>query len=314
MIISYSWPAIENRLRAISERLAEARQPDQRDTLLESLGLIDSKGLTTAGENYYMALFVLNDPAARGNILNELLKSNVTTNTFCSTLWPHSPIPKTGAIRLLKRLTNSPDEESAKRWLELMNRAGLIRYNRNSPEVTILYNPDEVLLPEEAANRERARGHLIKPETPFSNLLALKKLIRSSRTFICWYEQHLPGKVLETLIGEVDARNVNEIRLLSGPSNIDAKVRQEFVRFRNEMATERRVTSSWRVLPKEKAFLLHDRVFITDGMVRNLPPLNSILLGSVGEILPSNIQLDSFELWWQDGVPIEAFQEAKKAS
>jgi hypothetical protein len=33
-------------------------------------------------------------------------------------------------------------------------------------------------------------------------------------------------------------------------------------------------------------------------MSRNLPPLNTILAGSTGEILPSKVTAEDFDRWW----------------
>jgi hypothetical protein len=236
-----------------------------------------------------------------------MLKDHMVPTTFCGTLWGTGEVTKGGAVSLLARLTKEPDHASAKRWLELMNLARMISYNRNSPKVRVLYNPQELLPPEEEAERERVRGHVISPQTPFSNLVALRELIRSARRFICWYDPHMPPKVLEVLIKEIDGSVVDEIRILSGPAHVTDDLKDEFKRFQREMDASRSVDARWRVLAKKEAFKRHDRFFLSDGLARNLPPLNTILAGSTGEILKSEIDVSQFDEWWEEGNDLKDF-------
>jgi hypothetical protein len=70
----------------------------------------------------------------------------------------------------------------------------------------------------------------------------------------------------------------------------------------------RGITISWRVLSKEEAFKRHDRILLSQDMAKNLPPVNTMLAGSVGEILPSGISTFDFETWWKLGTNLAAFQ------
>lgn len=45
-------------------------------------------------------------------------------------------------------------------------------------------------------------------------------------------------------------------------------------------------------------------------MSRNLPPLNTILAGSTGEILPSELADADFDRWWADGTDLAQVQIA----
>jgi hypothetical protein len=237
-----------------------------------------------------------------------VLKQQPSVNAFCEKLWGKGEIPVQGAINLLKQIHHSTDEHSAKRWLELMNRGRLISYNRANPTIRILYSPSELVTPAEDA--ERAKSHVLSPDTPFGNLLALRELIRAARGSIRWYEQHMPPKVLEILYREVDGSNVSELRLLSGPDNITADAKKEFKRFRTDMAG-RGVNVEWRVLTKKEAREIHGRFFISEGLSRNIPPLNTILTGTTDEILQSEIGPEDFDAWWAQGTDFSAFAPEK---
>jgi hypothetical protein len=182
-----------------------------------------------------------------------------------------------------------------------MNRAGLIAYNRNAPTLRVLHNPEELVPAPDEPGRERDRGHVISPEAPYGNVLALRDLLRASRGFIHWYEQHLDRKVLEVVYREIAKGQVSVVKLLSGPANADADAKAEFKRFRREMEDRRDVECAWRVLPRKAAQRHHDRLYFSEEIARNLPPLNLILAGSQGEILPSAIPAARFDEMWEDG-------------
>jgi hypothetical protein len=117
----------------------------------------------------------------------------------------------------------------------------------------------------------------------------------------------MPSKVLEVLYREVQGGDVAQIRLLSGPANISGEAKDEFKRFSREMEAKRNVDAEWRVLSKKDAFLHHDRFFLSDGIARNLPPLNTILKGSTGEILPSDFTVERFDEWWDGAEGISSY-------
>lgn len=282
------------------------------DRALLLLRFIRGGKLTAAGNEYYMAKVVANDMAAGASILAAILKRSDIASTFCASLWDYGEVPVGGAVSLLRRLIPIlGDKTSADLWLRLMNYAGLIDYKVSRPRVRIIYKPGEYLSEPEQGVATR-RSDVIDPSTPYANLLALKKLLRAARKSISWYEQHMPPKVLELLHGEIDAQRLSSVRLLSGPANIDMATKGEFQRFRDEMAGARGVDVQWRVLSKNHARLRHGRFFISEGISRNIPPLNSILMGSVDEILPSNLTERTFNDWWALGQDIASYQQNPK--
>lgn len=188
-----------------------------------------------------------------------------------------------------------------------MNRGRLIAYNKANPRIRILYNPSELVTPAEDAERERSKSHVLSPETPYANLLALRELIHAARGSIRWWEQHMPPKVLEILYREVDGSNVSQLRLLSGPDNVTADAKSEFKRFQVDMRG-RGIEAEWRVLTKKEARKIHGRFFISEGLSRNIPPLNTILASSTDEILPSEVDANEFDSWWTLGEDIATFQ------
>ncbi len=141
----------------------------------------------------------------------------------------------------------------------------------------------------------------LDPSRPFTNELALRKVLRSLTGDVLWYEQHMSRKSLELLSEEIDKDNVSRIRLLSGPAHADEKARRAFRRFAEEMQNLN-IEATWRVLPTELAQPIHARVIFSDAGSWELPPVNLLLMGTVDSIHPSGMDRDPFEAAWQVSV------------
>jgi hypothetical protein len=304
VILDVTWRSVEERLQEIAEGRVPAPDAHRQDEILTELGLINGNGVTPEGEKLYMAMYVTQDREAAAEALAEVLKRQPVVQGLLDALWPTETAQVSGAVNMLKRLTQHQNETDARRWLNVLNQAGLIVYNRSSPKMRVLFNPAELVPQEEGDARERDRAHLLSKDTPYGNLMALRELLRAARRSIRWWEQHMPPKVLEVLYRELDGENVQTVRLLSGPANVTRELKDEFKRFRTEMKKQRGIEVEWRVLTKKEAFEHHDRFLITEGMSRNLPPLNTILAGSTGEILPSELAAEDFDRWWGSGTDL----------
>ncbi len=149
----------------------------------------------------------------------------------------------------------------------------------------------------------------LHPDRPFSNELAIRRVVRRLSGSVLWYEQHMDRKALELLLDDLPLGEIDEIRLLSGPTNVSAKTKRAFERFASEVGAQG-VSAEWRVLPAARARALHARVIADDDQVFEVPPLNSVLAGTVDSIRSSEIPLDAFEAAWaeEDAVPLGDFQ------
>lgn len=147
----------------------------------------------------------------------------------------------------------------------------------------------------------------LHPDRPFSNDLAIRRVLRGLEGVIFWYEQHMPGKALEILLDELALDGVDEVRLLSGPANVNSKVKKSFERFSAELRA-RNVESDWRVLSGDQSRRLHARVIADDDETYEVPPLNSVLAGTVDSIRASEIPLDSFTDAFEDGTSLRDYQ------
>lgn len=148
----------------------------------------------------------------------------------------------------------------------------------------------------------------LHPDRPFSNDLAIRKVIRELRGTVLWYEQHMDRKALEILTDELPVDQIDEIRLLSGPANLTSKTKRAFIRFSTELEN-RGAVCGWRVLQADHARALHARVIADDDQTYEVPPLNSVLAGTVDSIRHSEIPLETFEdAWTNQGTSLSEFQ------
>ncbi len=175
---------------------------------------------------------------------------------------------------------------------------------------TIGAGPTQAELLAQAGQEQQADSYL-HPDRPFSNELGIRRVLRRLHGNVLWYEQHMDRKALELLLDELSIREVNQLRLLSGPANVSARTKKAFKRFAEELE-QRGVQVEWRILPADVARSFHARVIADDDQVFEVPPLNSVLAGTVDSIRRSEIPLDSFEAAWSgdDAVQLEEFQPA----
>jgi hypothetical protein len=309
VVLDVSWSTVEAALTLVAESGSE--RPTADDLLrLRGLGLIeetDPPAMTPLGERYWKAKFVLEDSALARGALADILRDHPVVTGFCGALWGSGERPVSGALRLIRQLTRSSNDGINRRWLALMNSAGLIVYNQKYPTLRVVYNPNELAPAEVAEEREKTAAHVLSPDTPYGNLLSLRSVLRAAADFLWWYEPHMPPKVLETLYGELDGAKVTDVRVLSGPANITAALKDDFRRFAKELKSKRGIDVQWRVLDKSEAFKRHDRILLSKDQAKNLPPLNTILAGSIGEILPSDITPRDFSDWWDLGTDLGEF-------
>ncbi len=150
----------------------------------------------------------------------------------------------------------------------------------------------------------------LHPDRPFSNDLAIRRLIRKLEGSVLWYEQHMDRKALEILTDELPPQGITSVRLMSGPANLSSKTKRAFERFAEELE-KRDIDAQWRVLPPDTARAFHARVICDDDETFEVPPLNSVLAGTVDSIRRSDMPLEAFEDAWDDhGVPLRDFQTA----
>lgn len=275
-------------------REASLEQPGEA-LLLFRLGLLAPEGgLADTCRAFEDARWVYDDrPAARA-IWQDALKGLPATQALMQGLHGRGPVAFAGAHHFLARHGFArPDGTSAVRaFLQTLNSADIVAYSKRLQTVRIV-----VPIPEELA----AVVRVVEPDRPYSNVLALREILRSCEDYIYWAEPHLPRRALEPLSYEADAERISEIRLLSGEQSVDDATRKDFKRFAAEMRN-RSIRAEWRVVPTSERDW-HDRYIVGSDQAWNVPPFNTLYKGDYSEASRTPTR-PPFERWWGTGQPL----------
>jgi hypothetical protein len=263
---------------------------------LRAIGLLrkDNADLSGDGRAFEDAFWVYDQRDTAIQVLRHGAMRLPVAQAIMQGLNGRPPVPVGGVHHLLVRhgLVAADAISDLRTFLLSLNALGIVAYSKKLQTVRLL-----VPLPE-AADSEI---EVIEPDRPYSNVLALRELLRACEEHIWWAEPHLGRKALEPLVYEADATRVTEIRLLSGPAQVDDPARKDWHRFKKELAA-RGITCEWRVVPTNKRDW-HDRYIVGRRQAWNLPPLNTLYKGDYSEIWRT-ASPPPFERWWREGTPV----------
>jgi hypothetical protein len=250
--------------------------------------------LTDAARAFEDAFWIYDDEPTARVIWRDALIGVPVTQALMQGLHGRGAVRFTGAHHLLARhrFASVSDHTAVRAALQILNSAGIVAYSKKLQTVRIV-----APVPEELA----AVVRVVEPERPYSNVLALREILRSCEDYIYWAEPHLPRRALEPLSYEADAAQIQEIRLLSGERSMDDATRRDFKRFAKEMK-HRGIKAEWRVVSAEKMHW-HDRFILGERQAWNVPPFNTLYKGDYSEAsrTPSR---PPFDRWWSDGTPL----------
>jgi hypothetical protein len=142
----------------------------------------------------------------------------------------------------------------------------------------------------------------LQPETPFSNELHLREIIRQCEKYIYWVDKYFTRKGLEYLVEEVSEKDINTIKILSGTAQTTSKLRKDFGKFQEEMR-HKGINAELRILTTGLLRDIHDRWLITQNQVFIIPSINTIGRGQYAEIVQTPSR-PSFESWWKEASDI----------
>ena len=138
---------------------------------------------------------------------------------------------------------------------------------------------------------QEIRGQ-VTPETPYTNVMIARRVIRECSNYIWWLDRHFDRKAFE-LLYELDKDRVTQVSILSTRANVDRAAEQDFRRFRDEMARHG-ITAEWRVADLHG---IHDRYIVSQGRCYNVPPVNTLFSGGLSDIQPA-VAPPAFERLW----------------
>jgi hypothetical protein len=296
------WPKIEKILFSIGKgyRTDSPRKSDIDKALifLESILFIDGdRQLTESGKKYYSHIFILNDQNSGYAFLSEKLKELKSVQLVCQVLWGREGLTKENIINLfyMEGVVNPTDKINLGPFISLLNKCKILSYDKKNGFIKILYNP---------INEGEIKSSFLTPDTPYTNIKLLRNHLGNCHSFIWWWDKHFSSKGFEPLSDVVDGNQLNEIKILLGKtSNVNKRMKNDFVRFKKEMEI-RGIKTECRVIVDNNLYHdIHDRWIISKDIVLNLPPINSIYKGQYSEIKKTE-QNPPFSDWWERGKDI----------
>lgn len=157
---------------------------------------------------------------------------------------------------------------------------------------------------EEATGEERFRSgaRSLSPDTPFTNEMYVRELVRNADSYIYWFDKYFTRAGLEYLIDEVNPEQVDEIQILTGTAQTDHRLRSQFQDFVKEM-NAKGVKAEMRVLSGDTARDIHDRWFMAENYSYDIPSINTIRSNQYAEIAEA-AERPPFSDWWGESYDI----------
>ncbi|GAA3617756.1 hypothetical protein GCM10022223_38040 [Kineosporia mesophila] len=272
---------------------------DHSGYLLQRCGLVLDGQLTAAGESLFKLRHVLRQNGEAELALGRLLRQLTPIQVIEQETRGLGAVPEEGVLDLLRkhraagRITSISDLRPTLIWL---NKLQVLTYSKKFKTVRIEGSDEK----SPNAGEVKNMAAMISPQTPFLNVVRLRRLLRSLGGTVIWADPHFGARALEELAEETDTARVKEIRILSGNDTnvLTERSRKDFDRFSSEMALKG-VQSEWRY---DSLRDWHDRWLISDAQVWNVPPVNTLFKNDYSEILPAS-QPPPIRLWWDRSTP-----------
>lgn len=260
--------------------------------------------LTDSGNVFFEEVFIRHNTIEKEKILQKLLLDFSPTQAIQQYLWGVKNIGIDQVLTVLKK-TNFwvfKEKKLLTHFLELLNLAKIIKYDRKNKKIVILVSPDKVSIPQNV---------YIDPTKPYGNIYWIKKLLSECEGYIYWVDKNFTNEAFDWLYTIADGNKIKEIRILSldmGDQNLSKNAKKNYKRFREELLN-RKITVVWKTIESTKIKDTHDRWIIGDNkFVRNVPDVNTISSGKRSEMTKSDNHkeiLAAFLGYWALGVDVK---------
>lgn len=155
------------------------------------------------------------------------------------------------------------------------------------------------------------QGRGLSPETPFTNEMHIREIVRQSDSYIHWFDKYFTRRGLEFLVDEIDPDEVDEIKVLTGTAQTDHRLRKDFEKFKEEMEANG-VDAEMRVLSGETAHDIHDRWLLAENQAYNIPSINTIGRNQYAEITEAASRPPFFDWWAESDDILEDWNQVQK--
>ena len=271
----------------------DCRSFESEDTLRDSIfafldqaGLLqqESYALSEEGKHLFELLFVFPDEASATEQIAQILLKNPVVNLLCQSFYGRGKI----CVEQLRVLLNyhrvgskEVDYSDAVVLLGLLNKYGIVVYDKKNKLFTVKMSGDFA---------EPVKQYFVCPDTPFSNIYNMRKVIRACRGDIYWIDKHFRKEGFEMLIDGLSYQGVTSVTIISGTDNITASAKTDYINLQAELS-KRQIKLNWRAIDNT-TFKWHDRWLVADNQCHNIPPVLAIIRGQRAEILSTTECLD----------------------
>lgn len=252
----------------------------------EQAGLIkkDYCTLSGSGKEVFELSFVYSDEVSARERIAQLLLRNPVVNLISQSFYGRGKIG-IEQLRILLNYHGISGQEitysDVVSLLMLLNRYSIIVYDKKHRAFCVKL----------AGNyTEPISQYYITPDTPYSNIYNMRKVIRFCRGNIYWIDKHFRKEGFEMLVDGLPYENVKSITIISGTDNITVSAKADYFNLQTELS-QRGISLNWRVI-KNNSFKWHDRWLIADNQCLNIPPVLAIIRGQRAEIIATKERLD----------------------
>lgn len=282
--VLYNVGIVSNRCDRESGNIGTRYEPSF--TFLEQAGLLQNERyvLSKAGRNLFELIFVFSGEAAANDQIVQILLKNPVVNLLCQSFYGRGKV----GVEQLRVLLNyhgvgskEIDYSGVVSVLGLLNKYGIVVYDKKNKMFTIKKMGDFT---------EPVSQYYICPDTPYSNIYNMRKVIRSCSGDVYWIDKHFRKEGFEMLVDGLPYQGVKSVTIISGKDNLTASAKTDYVNLQNEL-TQRQITLNWRTIDNN-TFKWHDRWLVADKQCHNIPPVLAIIRGQRAEILETKERLD----------------------
>ncbi len=147
---------------------------------------------------------------------------------------------------------------------------------------------------------------LFQPNKPYSNKILIRNLIKNSYKYIDWVDKYFSSAGLEMIaqaIIDINKTDLDKIRIITSIDKVNLKLREIFMDLRDELKNMKVNIEMKVIVDKNIKSMIHDRWFITEGKIFNIPSTDTMAVGQYSEI-KETINQPPFENWWNTSLDI----------
>ncbi|OWY60370.1 hypothetical protein B7486_69550, partial [cyanobacterium TDX16] len=188
-----------------STGVGTALPPSDRAVLVSAglIGSADPPTLTEAGAALYRLAWVHRNRAEAMQALGNALRGLNLVQVIEQEMRGFGSLPEAGVLDLLlfhRAVPLDTSIEALRRLLRWMNRIGVVVYSTKFKTVKAVVPPEDAALHGE----DRRLAAMVSPRTPYSNLVRLRRILRSLSGTVWWVDPHFGHRALEELAEELD--------------------------------------------------------------------------------------------------------------